>query len=124
MSVQALDDLLDETLKLIVCLRERTPHAAMPRKLNALCQVHALSAFEAALAVHPHLASVKAAVDSVSAELRAKRRQQAAAGCSGQEAIQSGEQPEFFNFYFRIREPAHDNGRFRYRIRHKSRVGE
>jgi len=79
-SVQALDDLLDETLKLIVCLRERTPHAAMPRKLNALCQVHALSAFEAALAVHPHLASVKAAVDSVSAELRAKRRQQAAAG--------------------------------------------
>ena len=36
---------------------------------------HALSAFEAALAVHPHLASVKAAVDAVSAELRAKRLQ-------------------------------------------------
>ena len=45
-----------------ICLRHGRP-------------AHALSAFEAALAVHPHLASVKAAVDAVSAELRAKRLQ-------------------------------------------------
>ena len=187
MSIQPLDDLFDETLKLVVCLRSRKPSAALPKKLNPLfarlagplssidaaetedliwnlwhthrsveaedaldeasrmlasrdyslaesrlallvnawpgfaeawnkratlnylrrrdkasvrdiqqvlaleprhfgalagfgqiClrhgrQAHALSAFKAALAVHPHLASVKAAVEALDTELRARR---------------------------------------------------
>ena len=36
MIVQGLDDLLDETLKLIVCLRTRAPGASLPAKLDAL----------------------------------------------------------------------------------------
>ena len=170
MTIQPLDDLLDETLKLIVCLKKRDPNPNLPKKLTPLFaklagplssidaaetedliwnlwHTHksteaedaldeasrmlasrdypqaetrlsmlvntwpgfaegwnkratlnflrsrdkpsvrdiqqvlaleprhfgALSAFEAALAVHPHLASVKAAVDAVGVELRERR---------------------------------------------------